>query len=64
MRLLKSTEHPDRYIEVIEYETIEAFHTDEQRLSGDPQMQSFIRRWRDLLKDVEVEIYEDITDTI
>lgn len=65
MRLLRSVEHPDRYIEVIEYETIEAFESDEKRLSGDPRMQRFIKRWRTLLKDdVEVETYEDITDTI
>lgn len=65
VRLLRSVEHPDRYIEVIEYETIEAFESDEKRLSGDSRMQRFIKRWRTLLKDdVEVETYEDITDTI
>lgn len=65
VRLLRNVNSPDRYIEVIEYETVEAFESDEKRLSGDLQMQHFIKRWRKLLKgDVEVETYQDITDTI
>ena len=65
VRLLRSVEHPERYIEVIEYESIEALENDEKRLSGDPQMQRFIERWRKLLKGgVEVETYEDVTGLI
>jgi hypothetical protein len=65
VRLLRSMEHPDRYIEAIEYETIEAFESDEKRLGGDPRMQGFIQRWRTLLRDdVAIETYEELTDTI
>lgn len=65
VRLLRSVEEPARYIEVIEYETIEAFDRDQTRLSGDPRMQALIKRWRRLLKgNIDVETYMDITDTI
>lgn len=65
VRRLRSVEEPARYIEVIEYETIEAFDRVQTRLSGDPRMLALIKRWRKLLKgNIDIETYMDIADTI
>lgn len=65
VRLLRSIEEPACYIEVIEYETLEAFQRDEQRLTDDTTMKSLIEEWRGLIGgDLVVETYEDITDEL
>lgn len=62
VRLLRSIEQPARYIEIIEYETLEAFQHDEKRLTDDATMKSLIQEWRGLIAgDLEVEAYEDVT---
>lgn len=65
MRLLRNIDDPRCFIEVIEYETIEAFRSDEARVRDDPQMQVLLREWRSLLVEgVEIETYEDMTNLI
>lgn len=65
MRLLRNINDPRCFIEVIEYETIEAFRSDEARVRDDPQMQNLLREWRTLLVEgAEIETYEDLTNLI
>ena len=65
VRLLRSIEDPTRFIEVIEYDSLEAFDRDQHRVDNDPQMRSYLQTWRSLLDGgVEVETYEDLTDQL
>ncbi len=65
VQLLRNVDEPSRYIEVITYETTEAFDLDRARVEGDPQMQALLERWRSLLApDITVETYDDVTETI
>lgn len=65
VRLLRRIEDPTRFVEVIEYDSKEAFDKDQQRVDKDPQMRSYLQTWRSLLDDdVEVESYEDVTDQL
>jgi hypothetical protein len=65
VRLLRNIDDPTRYIEVIEYEDLEAFEKDQLRVANDPQMHGYLEVWRSLLSGgVEVETYEDVTGSI
>ena len=65
IRLLRSTDDPTRYIEVVEYETAGALEADETRMATDPHMQDLLQAWRATLAgEVVVESYEDVTEAI
>ena len=49
VRLLRDRADPERYIEVIEYDSQDKFELDEHRIAHDPQMRAFLDRWRALL---------------
>lgn len=65
VQLLRNIDEPSRYIEVITYETTEAFELDRARVEFDPKMQALLLRWRSLLApDITVETYDDVTEMI
>lgn len=65
VRLLRRVDDPTRFIEVIEYDSSEAFNRDQHRVDNDPQMQGYLQTWRSLLEEgVEVETYADVTDEL
>jgi quinol monooxygenase YgiN len=61
VRLLGDASAPDRFVEVIEYASENAYLEDEKRLRSDPTMARYLARWRALLAEPPiVEIYRDI----
>ena len=58
MRLLENRSDPCSFIEVFEYESIEAYEADDRRVREDPQQRAYIQRWRSLLDGPPVvEVY-------
>jgi quinol monooxygenase YgiN len=58
VRLLESSDDPDRFIELVEYATEEAFQQDRHRVEHDPVMKALLARWRALLAEPPaVEVY-------
>ena len=52
-------------MQVVEYETEEAFEMNRQRIAGDPTLRTFLQTWRTLLSQaIEIDVYEDVTDAI
>ena len=49
VRLLWDIADSDRFIEVVEYADRETYDRDQARVSDDPEMGQYLRRWRDLL---------------
>jgi quinol monooxygenase YgiN len=63
MRLLQDGEDENAFIEVFEYDTIEDYQKDEQRVAADPAMRAVLAKWRSLLKDgPKVEVCFDVTE--
>ena len=61
-RLLRNADDPTKYIQVIEYETPEAFELNRQTLASDMRFQTFIQAWRAMLPGaLEVDVYQDVT---
>jgi quinol monooxygenase YgiN len=49
IRLLEDADDDHHFIEVVEYETVEAYQRDQHRVAHDPEQQRFLQRWRALL---------------
>jgi hypothetical protein len=64
MRLLQDAEDENTLIEVFEYDSVEAYQDDEQRVASDPTMQAVLNKWRSYLKGKpSVEVCIDLTET-
>jgi hypothetical protein len=64
VRLLGDAGAPDRFIEVIDYASEDAYLRDEERVKSDATMAQYLARWRALLAEPPiVEVYRDIDTT-
>jgi hypothetical protein len=60
-RLLQNADDPTRFIQVIEYETPEAFELNRQSLASDTRMQTYLAAWRTMLPGaLEIDVYQEI----
>jgi hypothetical protein len=60
VRLLQNVDDPARFIQVIEYETPQAFELNRQRIASDPRLQVFLQTWRTMLPGgVEIDVFQD-----
>jgi quinol monooxygenase YgiN len=58
VRLMWDVADPDRFVEVVRYADQASHDTDQSRVAEDPEMNGYLRRWRDLLAEPpEVETY-------
>ena len=58
IRLLEDRTDPTRLIEVVEYDSREAYERDQKRVESDPRMKVYLERWRALLEGPPVvEVY-------
>jgi hypothetical protein len=61
LRLLRNADDPSKFIQVIEYETPEAFEINRQTIASDMRMQTFLQAWRAMLPGgLEVDVYEEV----
>ena len=57
-RLLRNADDPAKFIQVIEYETHEAFEINRQSLASDLRMQTYLQAWRAMLPGgLEIDVY-------
>lgn len=60
MRLLQERNDRNLFLEVFEYESVAAYEADERRVRDDPQMKTYLERWRSFLDGPPiVEIYAE-----
>jgi hypothetical protein len=65
IRLLRNTRDPQKYIEIVEYDSRKTYEEDQHRVEHDPQMKKLLQEWRSLLtSDIKTEVYEDVTEQI
>jgi hypothetical protein len=61
LRLLRNSDDPAKFIQVIEYETPESFELNRQSIAGDMRFQTYLQAWRAMLPGgLEVDVYEDV----
>src|SRR6266545_7977589 len=54
IRLMWDVRDPDRFAEVVEYVDQHSHDLDQVRVADDPQMNDYLRRWRELLAEPPV----------
>jgi hypothetical protein len=60
-RLLQNADDPTKFIQVVEYETPEAFELNRQSLASDSRFQAYLQMWRAMLPGaLEVDVYQEI----
>ncbi len=63
VRMLRNVDDQTQFLQVIEYQTDQAFELNRQKLASDPMVQNYLRTWRALFPGaVEMDVYEDTTD--
>jgi quinol monooxygenase YgiN len=62
IRLLEDAGDAGRFIEVVEYDSQEAFDRDQERVEQDPESRALLERWRALLDGPpQVEVYRHLS---
>jgi quinol monooxygenase YgiN len=60
-RLLRNADDATKFIQVIEYETHEAFELNRQTLASDMRFQTYIQAWRAMLPGaLEIDVYQEV----
>jgi len=60
-RLLRNADDPAKFIQVIEYETPQAFELNRQSIASDVRFQAYLQGWRAMLPGaLEIDVYEEV----
>ncbi len=61
VRLLQNVDDPTKFVQVIEYEAIEGWELNRQRLASDARMQTYLQAWRTMLPGApEIDVYQEV----
>jgi len=61
LKLLRNADDPAKFIQVIEYETPEAFELNRQTIASDVRMQTYLQAWRAMLPAaIDIDVYEEV----
>ena len=61
LKLLRNVDDPAKFLQVIEYETHEAFELNRQRIASDMRMQTYLQAWRAMLPGaLEIDVYQEV----
>jgi len=64
-RLLRNVDDQAQFLQVIEYQTDQAFELNRHKLASDPMMHSYLQAWRSLFPGaIEIDVYEDVTESV
>lgn len=65
VRLLRNVDDPSQFIQEVEYEADEALELNRQKIASDPAVRGYLQAWRMMaMGAVEMDIYEDVTDSV
>ncbi len=60
-RLLRNSDDPAKFIQVIEYETPETFEINRQSIASDMRFQAYLQVWRTMLPGaLEIDVYQEV----
>ncbi len=61
VRLLQNVDDPARFVQEIEYEAIEEWELNRQRLASDARMQAYLQTWRTMFPGaLEIDVYQEV----
>jgi hypothetical protein len=63
VRLLRNVDDQTQFLQVIEYQTDQAFELNRQKLASDPVVQTYLQTCRSLFPGaLQIDVYEDMTE--
>ena len=65
VRLLRNADDQAQFIQVIEYQVDQVLELGRQKVASDPIAHNFVQAWRSIFpRAVEVDVYEDVTESV
>src|SRR5580692_9505695 len=64
VRLMRNADDPSQFVQTIEYRTDPGLEASRQKVASDPMLRNYMQVWRTIFPGpVEMDVYEDVTDT-
>jgi hypothetical protein len=64
VRLMRNADDPSQFVQIIEYRMDPALEASRQKVASDPMLRNYMQVWRTIFPGpVEMDVYEDVTDT-
>jgi len=64
VRLMRNADDPSQFVQIIEYQMDPTLEASRQKVASDPMIRNYLQVWRTVLPGpVEMDVYEDVTET-
>jgi hypothetical protein len=61
VRLLQNVDDPSKFVQIIDYEAVEDWELNRQRIASDPRMQVYLQTWRTMFPGVlEIDVFQEV----
>src|ERR1700757_1600840 len=61
VRLLQNVDDPAKFVQLIEYDAVEDWELNRQRIASDARMQAYLQTWRAMFPGaLEIDVYQEV----
>jgi hypothetical protein len=61
VRLLQNVDDPAKFVQIIDYDAVEDWELNRQRIASDPRMQVYLQTWRTMFPGaLEIDVYQEV----
>jgi len=61
VRLLQNVDDPAKFVQIIDYEAVEDWELNRQRIASDPRMQVYLQTWRTMFPGaLEIDVFQEV----
>jgi hypothetical protein len=61
VRLLQNVDDPAKFVQIIDYDAVEDWELNRQRIASDPRMQVYLQTWRSMFPGVlEIDVFQEV----
>ncbi len=61
VRLLQNVDDPSKFVQIIDYEAVEDWELNRQRIASDPRMQVYLQTWRTMFPGaLEIDVFQEV----
>jgi hypothetical protein len=61
VRLLQNVDDPAKFVQITDYDAVEDWELNRQRIASDPRMQVYLQTWRTMFPGaLEIDVYQEV----
>jgi hypothetical protein len=61
VRLLQNVDDPAKFVQIIDYDAVEDWELNRQRIASDPRMLVYLQTWRTMFPGaLEIDVYQEV----